>query len=138
MPQTIDPEGAADGEGPNASLDLGQVGQAQDDANALKSSNPAAYAGSQEPGQGGSQGTATPPATPVQATGAPPTQDTPNPPPPKQPFKPQFPDLDEGTPWRKRLDVWANSGNFPYLKHFNNMAKADIAKHGRGKTSGGG
>ena len=135
MPQTISPEGVADGEGPSASMEFGSVGQAQDAANSLKSTNPAAYAGSQAPGAGPSNGASTQNAQPSQSAPAPsPTQAPPNPgPKPSGPDMSDHPNLQQGEPWRQRLNTWANAGEHPYLKHFADMANrnANLRKHGQ-------
>jgi hypothetical protein len=132
-PQTISPEGAADAEGPNASMAFGAVGQAQTDANSLKSTNPAAYAGSQEPGAGGPQaGPQGPP--PGQAPPTNPTQPPPNPGPKQSgPDISDHPNLEQGEPWRARLNTWAAAGDHPYLQHFADMANrnANLRNHGK-------
>lgn len=128
----------ADSEGPNASLQQGQVGQAQQLANGLKSTNPAAYAGSQQPnatpqnqgnmsnqGGGGLSGVG----------GQPPPQTQPSPATDK-PYDPSlaFPDLTEHPPWAEYLKTMA-APHLPYLSYFADVAAKAKGEQGQNKQA---
>ena len=132
MPDTVGSDFAAESSGPNASLQFGQVAQNQALADSLKSTNPQAYAASQQPGEPG-QGA--PAGSPPPQQGGPPPQGAPAQPPQSQ-QKPwsaeaQFPDLSDGKMnWRQRLQVWA-APEYPYLSYF--ARQANVGLHGQSK-----
>lgn len=127
MPQTVSPEGMADSEGPNASMQFGQVGQAQQLANSLKSTNPGAYNGSQEPNPAGQGGN-----TPLPVSGQPNNPQGPPVQPPPVQAEPLTPAMPAPYPWRQKLQVWAQHPKAgPYTKTL-----AELARRGTSQGQG--